>query len=347
MSYRNRGSRAPGRVTLFGAVGAIGFAVYYFLDPDQGPRRRREVIGAVQEAAAGAWRLSQEIVARIVEPPVPPQAPVAPPRVASPAAELSVERRVVDDEPERDLAGTLHDEVTFFTVGDDSQLHEAAPVAVAATRPEEIRITEAALDEAPGYAVSPPPEPRIIAYDAADSALEPAASQPAPGYYDEPESESELAGHRGLLAVGLIAALLAAAAALGAWAVWGGDDGGTSSTSASPGAAQAIELIGQPGAHTVPVTGSNGQMVLVTTPNGRAVLILYGLKQAPAGKEYQAWIVTGKTPKSAGLFKGGGTTVVIPLSQRIPKNSIFAVTLEKTGGVPAPTMSPQYTAKLT
>ena len=115
----------------------------------------------------------------------------------------------------------------------------------------------------------------------------------------------------------------------------------------SPGASQAIELIGQPGARRVAVNGSDGKMVLVTTPNGRAVLILYGLKQAPAGKEYQAWIVTGKTPKSAGLFRGGGTTVVIPLAQRVPKNSIFAVTLEKAGGVPAPTMSPQYTAKLT
>jgi hypothetical protein len=331
-------------VSFIGAVGALGFAVYYFLDPELGPHRRREVIGAVQEAAAEAWRLSHELVARLVEPPVAPapRVPVAPPRAPTPPPDLTVERLVVDQERAPDLASTLHDEVSFFTVGEDSQLHEAAvPVAITATRPESVDVAEAAVDERPGYAV-PPPEPRIIAYDAAEPALEPDVPHAA-----EPSHEPEQSGRKGLLLVGLIAALLAAAAALGAWAVWGGDDGGSSAAPVSPGAAQAIELIGQPGAHRVPVNGSNGQMVLVTTPNGRAVLILYGLKQAPAGKEYQAWIVTGKTPKSAGLFKGGGTTVVIPLSERIPKNSIFAVTLEKAGGVPAPTMSPEYTAKLT
>jgi hypothetical protein len=339
MSYRSTGSRTRSRATLVGAVGAIGFAVYYFLDPELGPRRRRVVVQAVQEAAAGAWRVSQEIVSLLVEPPGARPGPVAPPSARPAPPEVTVERRIV--EPGPDLATTLHDEVSFFTVGEDSQLHEAAPVTVTAVRPEPLRVAEAPVDEGPGYAVAPPPEPRIIAYDAADSTLD---NEVRPVEHDQVEEHS---GRRGLVAVGLIAALLAAAAALGAWAVWGGDDASTSTSSVSPGAAQAIELIGQPGAHRVAVNGSNGQMVLVTTPNGRAVLILYGLKQAPAGKEYQAWIVTGKTPKSAGLFKGGGTTVVIPLAQRIPKGSTFAVTLEQAGGAPMPTMAPHYAVKLT
>ena len=343
MSYRNRGSRAPSRVTLVGAVGAIGFAVYYFLDPEHGPRRRREVVEAVHDVAAGALRLSQELVARLVEQPVPERAPVAPPSVPTAPLEVTVERRAAVRESSPDLASTLHDEVSFFTVGEDSRLHEAAPAAVAATRPESVRVTEAAVHEAPGYAVSPPPEPRIIAYDAADSSFEP--EEPAvPAAFS---GEEPARGRAGLLAVAAVVALLVAAAALGAWAIWGGDDGGSSATGASPGANQAIELISQPGARRVAVDGSKGTMVLVTTPNGRAVLIVSGLKSAPAGKEYQAWIVTGKTPRSAGLFKGGGTTVVIPLTGKLPKGSIFAVTLEKAGGVPAPTMSPQYTAKLT
>jgi anti-sigma-K factor RskA len=342
MSYRNRGSRARSRVTVVGAVGAIGFAVYYFLDPELGPQRRRVVIEAMEEAVAGAWRLSTELVARLVEPPAAP-GPAAPTHAAPPGQpEVTVERRIVGPEPVPDLDATLHDEVSFFTVGEDSRLQEAVAVTVAPTRREPLRVADAVADERQGYAVAPPPEPRIIAYDAADSTR---------GYEPVPEAEEVYAdehdNRRGLLAIGLVAALLVAAAALGAWAVWGGDSSGTSSSSAAPGAAQAIELIGQPGARRVAVNGSNGQMVLVTTPNGRAVLILYGLKQAPAGKEYQAWIVTGKTPHSAGLFKGGGTTVVIPLAQRIPKKSVFAVTLERAGGVPAPTMSPQYTAKLT
>ena len=75
--------------------------------------------------------------------------------------------------------------------------------------------------------------------------------------------------------------------------------------------------------------------MLVVTPGGKAALIISGLKSAPKGKEYQAWIVAGGKPHSAGLFKGGQTRLVIPLSQKIPKGAIFAVTLEKAGGVAA------------
>ena len=341
MSYRRRGSRTRTSASFIGAVGALGFAVYYLLDPEHGPRRRREIVEAVHEAAAGAWRLSQELVARLVEPPVPGPGPVGPQSVPSRPPEVTVERRLVQHEPVPDLAATLHDEVSFFTVGEDSRLHEAAPVAVAATRPELLRVAEAAVHEGPAYPAAP--EPRIIAYDAAGSTLD----HEVPAAADGDHHPDDHPTRRGLFAVAAVVALLAAAAALGAWAIWGGDDGSSSATSASPGANQAIELISQPGARRVAVSGSNGTMVLVTTPNGRAVLIVSGLKAAPQGKEYQAWIVTGKTPHSAGLFKGGGTTVVIPLSQRMPKGAIFAVTVEKAGGVPAPTMAPEYTAKLT
>ena len=337
MSYRRRRSRTRG-VSFIGAVGAIGFAVYYFLDPELGPRRRREVVGAVHEAAAGALRFSQELVARLVEPPVSAPGPVAPPSVPAPPPEVTVERRLAEHEPTPDLAATLHDEVSFFTVGEDSRLHEAGPVAVAASRPEPLRVAQAAVHEGPAYPA--PPEPRIIAYDAADSS----GDHEAPGPAEVHRGAEYQPTKHGLIAVLAVAVLLAAAAALGAWAIWGGDD----TSSASPGANQAIELISQPGARRVAVNGSKGTMVLVTTPNGRAVLIVTGLQAAPKGKQYQAWIVTGKTPHPAGLFKGGGTTtLVIPLSQRIPKGSIFAVTVEKAGGVPAPTMAPEYTAKLT
>src|SRR4051812_50046550 len=100
MPYRKGGSRSRSRVPLIGAVGAIGFAVYYFIDPEHGPRRRREVVGAVHEAAAGAWRLSQDIVARLVEPPAADPAPEAQPAVPAGAPlEVKVERRGGGGEP--------------------------------------------------------------------------------------------------------------------------------------------------------------------------------------------------------------------------------------------------------
>jgi hypothetical protein len=173
-------------VSFIGAVGALGFYVDYFLDPELGPHRRREVVGAVQGAATVAWRISQDFVARFVEPSLPAASPVAPPRIPGPPVEARAEQRIVEpvveapeqeqeQEPAADLAGTLHDEVTFFTVGEDPpELDDPEAVAVAAPRPEAIMVAETAVNEPPRHAVTPPPEPRIIAYDAADSTIEPA-----------------------------------------------------------------------------------------------------------------------------------------------------------------------------
>jgi anti-sigma-K factor RskA len=94
------------------------------------------------------------------------------------------------------------------------------------------------------------------------------------------------------------------------------------------------------------VGGSHGKLVLYVTKSGQAVLIVLGLKAAPPGKEYQAWFVTKKTPHSAGLFKGGQSQLVIPLQQRLPKDAIFAVTVERAGGAPAPTQAPAFATKL-
>ena len=151
---------------------------------------------------------------------------------------------------------------------------------------------------------------------------------------------------RTLLAAAAVVAVLAAAAALGAWAIWGGGDSNKSTAPVPAGAAQAISLISQPGARRIPVGGSKGKMVLYVTRSGKAVLIVLGLKGAPRGKEYQAWFVTKNVPHSAGLFKGGGKELVIPLQQRLPKGAIFAITVERAGGVPAPTQAPDFTANL-
>ena len=40
--------------------------------------------------------------------------------------------------------------------------------------------------------------------------------------------------------------------------------------------------------------------------DGTSVLVLDDLDAAPAGKTYQAWVVTGQTPVSAGIFGSGG-----------------------------------------
>jgi hypothetical protein len=353
--YRRRGraggssvqrtrSSARKRLAVAGAVGVVGFAVFYFFDPLEGPRRRRQAIEALQEAAFEALRLSQQLVNRFSEP-VESLGPVtAPARAEEPAVATTVAE-------DADLATTLRDEVAIFRFEPPPAEEAAVPVGVGGpvegTPQAGDRVGDARAAERVKYIhaapIPPPARPTIISYDAVPD--EPRVDE----YTEASTTGPPRASSTRRVLVGTAAVLvLLSAAALGAWAIWGGDnDEGTTAAPALPsGATQAIELISQPGARSVSVAGSKGTMVLVVAPNGRAALIISGLDKAPPGKEYQAWIVTGKTPKSAGLFKGGSTRLVIPLAQRIPKGSIFAVTLERAGGVPAPTQAPRFTAKL-
>lgn len=81
-------------------------------------------------------------------------------------------------------------------------------------------------------------------------------------------------------------------------------------------------------------------MVSYNRQTGHAMLVADGLPPAPAGKAYQLWfIVEGKPPMPGGVFttddKGHGE-----LRDRMPPEGrhagVFAVTLERAGGVPAP-----------
>lgn len=77
---------------------------------------------------------------------------------------------------------------------------------------------------------------------------------------------------------------------------------------------------------------------------GNATLNVSGLSTAPHGKTYEAWVIpTGHAAKPAGLFPGGPPTTV-HLQQEVPPNAVVAVTLERAGGVDAPTTKPIFSA---
>ena len=49
-------------------------------------------------------------------------------------------------------------------------------------------------------------------------------------------------------------------------------------------------------------------------------------------------MIEGKTPRPAGLFRGGGgCSLPVLLERDVPTGAIVAVTLEREGGVQAPT----------
>jgi anti-sigma-K factor RskA len=64
------------------------------------------------------------------------------------------------------------------------------------------------------------------------------------------------------------------------------------------------------------------------------------LPAAPSDRVYQVWVVTAKGPVSAGLLApdaSGRTTQMFQTAADIPPPVAVAVTLEPSGGVPAPT----------
>ena len=130
------------------------------------------------------------------------------------------------------------------------------------------------------------------------------------------------------------------ALALGSWAfVSEARSDSQASTDDDPSAAmeRAISLLSKPSTQRVPLAGSDGRIVLAVGVGGRAVLALDELGPAPAGESYQAWLIgpDGRVTASAAVFTGAET--IVPLAQIVPRGSGVGVTLERAGGVPAPT----------
>lgn len=79
---------------------------------------------------------------------------------------------------------------------------------------------------------------------------------------------------------------------------------------------------------------------LVVAKNGSAALIVQHLKNPAEGKTYEAWISAGGgTPKPAGTFEGGDV-VTVPLDGSVEPGASVLVTVERDGGVDAPTQKP-------
>jgi hypothetical protein len=131
------------------------------------------------------------------------------------------------------------------------------------------------------------------------------------------------------VAATLAVAATAAAVAFGVWAA--------SLHSSLTHERTAVRVLGDPAARHVAVSGARGQ--LVVSPSGDAVLAV-ALPAAPKGKTYEAWIANG-TVHRAGEFDG--RTLVV--HGHVARGAQVLVTLERTGGVDAPTSKPLLSAR--
>ena len=91
-----------------------------------------------------------------------------------------------------------------------------------------------------------------------------------------------------------------------------------------------------------PLTHAKGSLVV---GDGGAALVVCSLRAAPVGKTYEAWVIRGRTPTRAGLFRGGGNCPAVSLTRPVHSGTLVAVTLERAGGVDKPTGRILFSAK--
>ena len=146
---------------------------------------------------------------------------------------------------------------------------------------------------------------------------------------------------RGTSAVAAVAACVAVG--LGIWAATLSHSV-DSERAARASDARAVEILADPASRRIPLHGGAGVLAVDTT--GQGVLVVDRLPRAPSGKTYEAWVIPpGGDPLPAGLFRGGDRTTVVHLQRSVPPGSTIAATVERAGGVEAPTQSPVFRAQ--
>jgi hypothetical protein len=186
-------------------------------------------------------------------------------------------------------------------------------------------------------------------YDENGSPIRVVSAMPMDGQHYEgmaPRTRQRLSG-RTLAALGVLAA--AAAIALGGWAVVEStdEDGTAEGVPEAVSSQELISLLSSPTTARIPLAGSDGRIILVAAANGNAYLVLDGLGLAPTGKSYQAWVIRpgAEAPASAAVFEG--SELVVPLALAVQPGAVVAITIERAGGVPAPTQTPKIVAERT
>lgn len=99
----------------------------------------------------------------------------------------------------------------------------------------------------------------------------------------------------------------------------------------------AVQVLGDPASRHIPVSGKGE---LVVAPSGTAVLAVH-LPPPPKGKTYEAWVANPFVHR-AGQFDGRTTTLPIRLS----RGARVMVTIERAGGVDAPTSKPLFAVRV-
>ncbi len=107
-----------------------------------------------------------------------------------------------------------------------------------------------------------------------------------------------------------------------------------------------MQMMSDPTVAKVSMPGVKGKenslaTVFWDTKSKDVYLLTNKLPEAGPGKQYQLWAIVDGKPVDAGVI---GACAGLCKMKNIPKASLFAITLEKTGGSPTPTLDQMYVA---
>ena len=72
------------------------------------------------------------------------------------------------------------------------------------------------------------------------------------------------------------------------------------------------------------------------------MLDVQNLPAAPTGKQYQLWTIVDGKPVDMGMLDPEFSNRLLRMKSSSPNAVAFAITLEKAGGSPSPTMDEMY-----
>ncbi|QRR02203.1 anti-sigma factor [Dyadobacter sandarakinus] len=88
----------------------------------------------------------------------------------------------------------------------------------------------------------------------------------------------------------------------------------------------------------LPKSPESAVAALWNQKTNEVMLDVQKLPSAPAGKQYQLWTIVGGQPVDMGMLDNQFSGKVLKMKDSQPGAVAFAITLEKEGGVPSPTM---------
>jgi len=88
----------------------------------------------------------------------------------------------------------------------------------------------------------------------------------------------------------------------------------------------------------LPKSPESAVAALWNKQTNEVMLDVQNLPAAPAGKQYQLWTIVGDKPVDMGMLDNQFSGKVLKMKNSQPGAVAFAITLEKEGGVPSPSM---------